>query len=74
MSTQGRQAAPTSAGRQQGNLTCDNRQMEDGEGEASKLPKVSTALISTIYSCFPAACEGNTSIYINAQGTSHIPT
>ena len=29
--------------------------MEDGEGEASKLPKVSTALISTIYSRFPAA-------------------
>jgi len=41
--------------------------MEDGEGEASKLPKVSTALISTIYSRFPAACEGNTSVYINAQ-------
>jgi len=74
MSTQGCQAAPTSAGRQQGNLTCNNRRMEDGEGEASKLPKVSTALISTIYSHFPATCEGNMSVYINVQGTWHIPT
>ena len=43
MSAQRRQAVPTSVGRQQGNPTCNNERTEDGEGEASRLPKVSTA-------------------------------
>ena len=63
------QVAPTSVGHHQGNLTCDNKQMEDGEGEASRLPKVSTTLISTIYLCLSAAHEGNTTNDFNVQGT-----
>ena len=67
--TQRHQAAPTSVGCHQGNLTCDNERMEDSKGEASRLPKVSTTLISTIYLCLSATHEGNTTDDFNAQGT-----
>ena len=63
------QAAPMSVGCHQGNLTRDNERMEDGEGEASRLPKVSTTLISTIYLRLSAAREGNTTNDFNMQGT-----
>ena len=63
------QVAPTSVGHHQGNPTRNNKQMEDGEGEASRLPKVSTTLISTIYLRLSAACEGNTTDDFNKQGT-----
>ena len=43
VSAQRCQAVPTSVGRQQGNLTHNNERTEDGKGEASRLPKVSTA-------------------------------
>ena len=66
--TQRCQAAPTSVGHHQGNLTRDNEQMEDGEGEASRLPKVSTTF-STIYLRFSAAREGNMTNDFSGQGT-----
>ena len=63
------QVAPTSVGCHQGNPTCNNEQMEDSEGKASRLPKVSTTLISTIYLHLSATCEGNTTNDFNTQGT-----
>ena len=53
VSAQRRQAVPTSVGRQQGNLTRNNERMEDGEGEASRLPKVSTAFHLQPNACPP---------------------
>ena len=63
------QAVPMSVGHHQGNPTCNNEWMEDSKGEASRLPKVSTTLISTIYLHLSATHEGNTTNNFNMQGT-----
>ena len=80
MSAQRGQATSTSVGRpqaaqdQQGDPTRGNAGDGEGQQVPSNLPKVSTTLISTVYSWLSAACEGNTTGHLNAQGTEYYVT